>query len=345
VLPGNLTDPFGSFCAPNMNSGLGHGFGRSIKPDVMLPGGRQVAHPTMTPILRIRGLESAAHFGQRVASPDPHGGNTTLTRRSSGTSNAAALATRTGLLIGDVMDGSPQIDPTPWYKRDTAAPALKALIAHGARWGDVGEQMTTIHRTAGSRERRKDAVARAIGYGKVDPELVMSSDRTRVTLLGQDAIKAGKRHSWKIPLPDELASSAEFRRIVLTLAWLTPVRPNSTNYRLIGLDLVNDDGLSNLWDGASRASHQPAIVAAKRGTLIHAVYEGRRAVPFDEDGNFVVNVQAFCRLTKVQMYDVPYALAVTIQVADTIQSDIGLSVRRKIGLQSRTQTQDRARNR
>jgi hypothetical protein len=345
VLPSNLADPFGDFSVPNLNSGLGLGFNRSIKPDLMLPGGRQVAHPTLGTTLRIRGFESPAFFGQKVASPDPHGGSTKLTRRSSGTSNAAALATRAGLLIGDVLDVSPQPGATPWYRRATAPCVLKALVAHGARWGNAGETMTGIHAAAGSLARRKEAVARAIGYGRVDHELVVSSKRTRVTLLGQDTIKAGRRHSWKIPLPDELSSSAEFRRIVLTLAWLTPIRPNSSNYRLIGLDLVDGEGLSHLWEGASRSSYQPAIEASRRGTLIHAVYEGKRAVPFDDDGNFVVNVQAMSKLTKVKGYDVPYALAVTIEVADTISTDIGTSIRRKIDLRNQTRAQERTRSR
>lgn len=205
--------------------------------------------------------------------------------------------------------------------------------------------MTGIHTAAGPLARRKEAVARAIGYGRVDHELVVSPKSTRVTLLGQDVIKAGKRHAWRIPLPDELSSSAEFRRIVLTLAWLTPIRPNSSNYRLIGLDLVDGEGLSHIWDGASRASFQPAIEASRRGTLIHALYEGKRAVPFDEDGNFVVNVQAVSRLTKVQDFDVPYALAITIEVADTIKTDIATSIRRKIDQRVQLRTQERSRTR
>lgn len=340
VLPASLSDPFVLFSAPNLSSGLGLGFGRSVKPDVMLPGGRQVAHPTIGGVLRIRGQEAPAFFGQRVASPDPATGDVSMVRRSSGTSNAAALATRAGLLIGDVLDAS--LPPTggegPWYTRPTAGCVLKALITHGASWGEVGIEMTDAHRPTASRERAKETVSRAVGYGHVDHDRIVAGDRHRVTLLGQDLIKKDQRHEWRVPLPYDLSSSAEFRRIIVTLAWMTPIRANSSNYRMIGLELVGSDGKSAIWDGAARASHQPSFKSSQRGTLIHSIYEGKKAVPFDENGEFILNVQATSRLTRVLEYDVPYALAVTIEVADTITTDIRDSIRRRVGEQVRSNT-------
>lgn len=335
ALPANLADPFGGFAAPNLNSGLGLGFNRSVKPDLMLPGGRQVAHPSIGHTLNIHGRESPAHYGQKVASPDPWGGNLTMTRRASGTSNAAALATRTGLMIGDILDASPINADMPWHTKPTAPAVLKALIAHGASWGDVGTEMAELYRQVGAKNPGKEAVSRAIGYGSVNDSRVIARDGTRVTLLGHDTINVGRRHEWRIPLPSELSSSAEFRRIVVTLAWLTPIRSNSSNYRMIGMELVGSDGRSGIWDGASRATYQPSVRASQRGTLIHAIYEGKRAIPFLDDGNFVLNVQATSRLTYTKGFDVPYALAVTIEVADTIRTDIHQSIRRRIGLQQR----------
>lgn len=336
VLPPNLADPFGTLGAANLMSGLGHGFNRSVKPDVLLAGGRQVAHPTEGPTLRIHGREHPAAFGQKVASPDPWTGDLNMTRLSSGTSNASALATRAGMLIGDVLDASPRHpdddQDVPWYRRPTAPCVLKALIAHGSRWEGLAEEMVDAHVLLSKPSRRKEAVSRAIGYGHVDLDTIISADRHRITLLGQDSVRAEKRHEWRIPLPDELRSSAEFRRIVVTLAWLSPVRANSSGYRTLGLELVGDTGKSKLWEGVSRFRHQPTVDFAKRGTLIHAVYEGRKkAVPFGQEGDFVINVQAGkakgSGLTKTL---IPYALAVTIQVADTIDADIGLSLRGRV---------------
>lgn len=335
ALPPNVADPFGTFGAPNLMSGLGHGFNRSVKPDVMLDGGRQVAHPTEGPTLRVHGREHPAVLGQKVASPDPWSGDLNMTRLSSGTSNASALATRAGMLIADVLDASPRLpgdENIPWYRRPTAPCVLKALIAHGSRWEGLAEEMSDAHALTAKPSRRKEAVSRAMGYGHVDLDAILSADRHRVTMLGCDSIRARKRHVWRIPLPEELSASAEFRRIVVTLAWLSPVRANSAGYRSLGLELVGETGKSKLWEGVSRFKHQPTVDFAKRGTLIHAVYQGsKKAIPFGEDGDFVVNVQAAApKVSGLTRIEVPYALAVTVQVADTIDADIGVSMRNRV---------------
>lgn len=335
TLPNSIADPFGDRRVPILGSGLGHGFNRSVKPDVLLPGGRQIALPTEGPMLRVHGREHADRYGQLVATPDPATGHLDFTRMSAGTSNAAALATRMGLMIGDVLDESPINVGVPWYRRDTAPCVLKALIAHGASWGDLGQEMTDIHIPAGSMPRRKEAVSRAMGYGPVDGRLV-DGGAHRVTLLGEDRIRKEQRHEWRIPLPDDLRSTTEFRKIVVTLAWLTPVFPNSSQYRAIGLNILGAGGNTRIWEGVKRHGSQPAVGFAKRGTLIHAVYEGnRKAIPFGPEGDFVINVQATAKAAGISKVDVPYALAVSIEVADTINADIATSIKSRLMSQAR----------
>lgn len=336
TLPASKTDPYGDVAAPILGSGLGHGFNRSVKPDVMLPGGRQVAHPTEGPILRVHGREFADHVGQKVAMPDVTLGRLDFTRMSAGTSNAAALATRTGMLIGDVLGESFKDATVPWYRRPTAPCILKALIAHGAGWGDLGRDMSDVHAPAGHPNRRKEAVSRAMGYGSVDPERVIGAAGNMVTLLGEDSIAKGERHMWRVPLPDELQSFAEFRRIVVTLAWLTPVKSNSSQYRTVGLSLHSASGKSDIWEGVRRVGHQPAIGFSRRGTLIHSVYEDeRKAVPFPIGSDFEINVQAASKMPGMSGVLVPYALAVTIEVANTVRTDIADSVRKRVMPQAR----------
>ena len=336
TLPSSIADPYGDRAAPILGSGLGHGFNRSVKPDVMLPGGRQIALASEGPMLRVHGREHADRYGQLVATPDPATGHLDFTRMSSGTSNAAALATRMGMMIGDVLDDSPINTGVPWYRRDTAPCVLKALIAHGASWGDLGQEMTDIHIPAGSVPRRKEAVSRAMGYGPVDGRLVDGGGH-RVTLLAQDSIRKERRHEWLIPLPDDFRSSTEFRKIVVTLAWLTPVLPNSSEYRAIGLNMVGASGKTNIWEGVKRHGAQPAVGFAKRGTLIHAVYEGnRKAIPFGPEGEFVINVQATGKAAGLSKIEVPYALVVSIEVADTINADIAASIRTRLAQRART---------
>lgn len=330
TLPSSLADPYGDRAVPILGSGLGHGFNRSVKPDVLLPGGRQIALATEGPMLRVHGREHADRYGQLVATPDPATGHLDLTRMSAGTSNAAALATRMGMLLGDVLDESPVNAGVPWYRRDTAPCVLKALIAHGASWSDLGQEMTEIHIPAGAPSRRKEAVSRAMGYGPVDGRLVDGGGH-RVTLLGEGHIRKEQRHEWPIPIPDDLRASTEFRKIVVTLAWLTPVSANSSQYRAIGLNMVGASGTTGIWAGVKRHGAQPAVGFAKRGTLIHAVYEGnRKAIPFGPGGSFIINVQATAKSKGMSKIAVPYALVVSIEVADTINADIAASIRSRV---------------
>lgn len=336
TLPNSIVDPYGDRAVPILGSGLGHGFNRSVKPDVVLPGGRQIALATEGPMLRVHGREHSDRYGQLVATPDPTTGHLDFTRMSAGTSNAAALATRMGLMVGDVLDDSPVNAGVPWYQRDTAPCVLKALIAHGASWGDLGQEMTDIHIPAGSSSRRKEAVSRAMGYGPVDGRLIEGGGH-RVTLLGEDRIRKEQRHEWRIPLPDDLRSTTEFRRVVVTLAWLTPVCANSSQYRAIGLNVVGTNGTTKIWEGVKRRGGQPAVDFTRRGTLIHAVYEGnRKAIPFGLDDGFVINVQATSKAKGVSRIEVPYALAVSIEVADTINADIAASIRSRVMPRART---------
>ncbi len=333
ILPANNVDPYGAFRMVNLNSGLGLGFNRAIKPDVVFPGGRQIAHPTLSDgALSLNGRPANGIFGQRAAAPDEYGGKTSLTRLSAGTSNAAAMATRSGILIADALDDAYEGAETPWYKRPTAPAVLKALISHSAQWGDVGEHLDEIYPPAGKHTRRRENVARFLGYGQSDMDRIISGGQHRVTFLAEDVIRQKQRHTYRIPLPDELASKTEFRRITTTLAWLSPIKPHSANYRAVGLELVGSDGLSKIWTGVSRIKSQPAVSTAKKGTLIHAVYENEgSAVAFLDGSDFILNVQAYSRLSGFTKADVPYALAVTIEVATAISTDIRTPIRDRIG--------------
>lgn len=334
TLPPNLVDPYGSFRTVNLMSGLGLGFAQAVKPDIVIPGGRQIAHPVVDAgNLKIHGRRADAFFGLKAAAPDEVGGKTNLTRRSAGTSNAAALATRAGLLISDALDDAYEGDEVPWHKRKTAPAILKSLIAHSAHWGNVGEHLDEIYPPTGTKNfyRRRENVTRFIGYGQSDINRIIAAGQNRITLLGEDVIRVGKRHTYRIPLPDDLSSRVEFRRVTATLAWLTPVKPQSSHYRAIGLELVNNEGRSQIWSGVDRASLQPPLATAKRGTLLHAVYENEgTAVPFLAGSEFELNVQATSRLSGFTKFDVPYALAVTIEVAATLSTDIRTSLESRI---------------
>jgi hypothetical protein len=104
--PGYVHDPFNHRPLPSPISAIGPGYRRSMKPDILLPGGRQLywRSPTSTNgsvTLEITATTRAP--GQRVATPGSVPGDLEATRYSRGTSNAAALATRQAARLYDAL--------------------------------------------------------------------------------------------------------------------------------------------------------------------------------------------------------------------------------------------------
>ncbi|NBW10328.1 MAG: hypothetical protein EBR82_20090 [Caulobacteraceae bacterium] len=329
ALPATAVDPFAAGGLANIGSGAGLGFARAVKPDILMPGGRQAAQPSFDKGLLVHPHEVGA-LGQSVASPGMSLASLSKVRRSSGTSNAAAIATRAGLKIADALDAT--FDDA-WRDKRTAPCLLKALIAHGGAWGESGEALADFLPPVSGRKRleQRENISRFLGYGVCDVDRVVSAGQHRITLVAEDLIRLEKRHEYRIPLPAELSSRKELRRVTVTLAWLSPLRPGTAAYRAIGLNIVGVDGRSQLWSGVKRYKGQPPIGPTRRGTLMHAIYEGNSATPFDDDDHFVINVQTGAKQASgLTQIDIPYALAVTFEVAATINADIRESIRSRV---------------
>lgn len=328
-MPNNVVDPFPTSGMINLCSGLGLGVASSIKPDLVYDGGRQVAHPAMSSSFNVHG-RMIDQVGQLTAVPDPAQGALGKVRRSSGTSNSAALITRAGLKIADALDLAFADEDPEWFKRRTAAAMLKALIAHGCSWSSIGRILDNSYGPKGNPYRRRENIARYLGYGRPDVDRVLSGTANRVTLLADGEIRPNKRHEYHFPLPPELSGRKDVRRLALTLAWISPVRHNAQNYREIGMELVSASGRTNYWAGARRIDLQPPVNVGRRGTVLHTVLEGDSAVAFTAGGNIAFEVQARSPYTGVGSRRIPYALAVTLEVADTIATDIYQSVRTQL---------------
>lgn len=329
-LPPNAINPYhGPFT--NLWSGLGLGFRRTVKPDIAAPGGRLAAQPNLGPPFAVHG-HPADQFGQLAACPDPRG-STGKSRRSVGTSNSAALTTRAALHVADALDLAFESDNTDWENRPTAAVMLKALVAHSASWGPAGEHLEGLlpPRARDKWFTRRENVARHLGYGQIDPTRVVSGSTHRITLLGDGLIRKGNRHSYVVPLPTDLSSREDLRRIIVTLAWMTPIQPGSQNYRKIGLEVVPKARGEVFWPGVERIGYkQPPLFSGRQGTLVHSVYEGTQRMPIVEGDTMTFNVQAYSRFSGVTKLDVPYALAVTIEVAPSLRADIYQQIRNRV---------------
>ena len=128
-------DPYGSISLPNPSSALGLGYLRGVKPDILLPGGREhvradvnIAPISVTPVER-----PGKYFGIGAAAPGVPGG-TSKKINISGTSAATALATHGALRLLDALEELPAEIPHPTVDANYYAIIIKALLVHAAKW-------------------------------------------------------------------------------------------------------------------------------------------------------------------------------------------------------------------
>lgn len=342
--PAGHVDPFPIVEMTNLCSAVGLGINRAIKPDFVTEGGRQVAVATDTPEgLKVRGHQ-IVQLGQLAAAPDHHGGSLSHTQKSTGTSNATALATRAGIFIADAVEEIFSSDNEDWLQRPTRAVILKTLMTHGCSWDSIGRVLEQAYPPSDTKQwfRRRETIARFLGFGKANFQRVISGNSNRVTLLGDDLISPGELHEYRFPIPSSLLRRRDLRRITLTLSWSTPIKPTTASYRGVALDIVDKEGKSSFWKGV-KAALQPPSLASKRGTLQHMVLEGANATKaFDAAGMFI-GVQARAVHKDFEGEKVPYALAATLEVAQSLNIDIYNQIKQEIQERNRSRIRGQIR--
>jgi hypothetical protein len=120
--------------------------------------------------------------------------------------------------------------------------------------------------------------------------------------------------------------SREIRRITMTLTWMPPMHPTSIAYRGVHLDVVDQEGRRKFWRGVQTVM-QPHPDDMRRGTCAHFVLEGSNSTPFVDSSGLFIGVQARALSKHFEESMVPYAMAVTLEVAPTVREDIYASVR------------------
>lgn len=333
-------DPYPTFAMSNLASAVGLGVNRSVKPDFLEKGGRFAAGMT-----NVRGgcleihARPSAHYGQQVASPSPTG---QLNRRilTSGTSNAAALTTRAAHFIADALDDLYADDDKTWHELKTRAVMLKALLAHGTSWGEVGNRLDEAYPPRDSKKwsPRRNVITQFLGYGQLNLSRVVSGDANRITLLGEDVIHAGERHEYIVPVPASMLNNREVRTVTITLSWSCPMTHTTADRRAVVLQLTGaKNNTSSVWDGIARSGcAQPNASTANRGTLIHMVQEGKKLMT-DATGQIVIGVQATAKVG-FEFNDVPYAVAITLELGQQTRSTLYTEVEQRVRGRTRTRT-------
>lgn len=319
-------DPLVHQDAPSVISAHGPGYRRSVKPDILLPGGRQFLSEKLSDTQSKAVLEVKDFItppGQLVASPGTTSGILDRKRYTRGTSNAAALASRSAHLLYEVIEdlrNSSAGRLTPDYD----AVLLKTFLVHGANWGSARLLYErTLHNGQNGRTLRS-YIGRFLGYGMADPQKVMACTGQRVTVVGYGMLKDGEGDVFTLPLPPSLSAIREWRRLTMTLTWLTPVDCNRQNYRIAQLWFDPKNG-NTLAPDRQNADYR----AVQRGTVQHEILEGNRVVPFQDGDSIAIKVNCRSDATKFEE-SIRYGLAVTLEVAEGVSLPIYQEVRDRL---------------
>jgi len=319
---------------PASYSPVGFGYRRSVKPDVLLPGGRQVfgaPPPSETGPIELSVLNSPTVGPGLAAAAPGESGETDAISYSCGTSNATALAARTLSQIFDLLEELLHDEgdfpfPDPQYHPVLA----KALLVHAAGWHDELPRLGGLLGLSGQQIRRE--LTRALGYGVVQTHRAISAASHRVLLLGAGSIGKDKRHTFQFPLPDALSSSTEWRRLTITLGWLSPVNVHSQKYRMARLRF------SASGDDLAVSPAEADSNAVLKGTVQHQVLEGAAATGYSNGSALSIDVD--CRVDAgTSLPPVRYGLAASLEVGPAVRSDIHADVRTRL----REQVRERAR--
>lgn len=309
---------------PSPLSAHGLGYRRSIKPDILVAGGRlQFDRPLTDGETNLRPLSVNVAPGVQVAAPGSLAGDVTHTTKSRGTSNAAAMLTRNGAFLASALEELREGAGAAALAAVSDGVVIKTLLAHGASWGDLGQ---ALHRHFGAiknHDKRKEQITRLLGFGRLNVDDVTECSPTRVTAIGAGEIAKDEGAEHRFPLPPSLSGKRGLRRLRVTLAWFTPVNPLSHRWRQ-----------AQLWFETPQSKLVvnrvgPDWQAVQRGTLQHEVLEEEAAAVFVDGDDIVVRVS--CREDAPGLQGkVPYALAVTLEVADSIGIDIYSEVRERV---------------
>lgn len=318
---GRWTDPYVTPGLPSPISAHGLGYRRSIKPDLLMPGGKVPVRQDSVHPGRLESYPGILAPGQLVAVPGGRPGHTDNTGFTRGTSNASALATRDACFFHDLLDtlrrepGGAVIDSVPrsiW---------IKTLLAHGADWGLAHGTLNKALTDPSVRGKFREFVSRIIGYGFGNAERVRECTQHRVVALGGDVLRAGDSHIHRVPVPKTIRDKGVRKKLTVTLSWMTPVNPMHRAWRRA--DLWFDVGSQKL------VRKQADSRAARRGTLQHEVWQGAQALPRSGSD---IEVQVNCREDAGTLEGaVPYALAVTLEVAEDLRVDLYGQVRAGLG--------------
>lgn len=316
---------------PSPLSALGRGYRRAVKPELLAPGGRdvflrgEVVGPDGSTSWTTPGRRRLPP-GQQVAAPSRNAGDVAGTAYTTGTSNAAALTSRAASRIGDIVEDLLAGPQGPALRPIPVALWIKTLLVHSAEWpAEAYDALAACLRTDANRHNFRDESSAFLGYGVLRPARTTGCSFERATLLGGGDIGPGEEWVHRVPVPSALQAFDGWRRLTITLSWFTPVDPRDQRYRRAGLSF---DAPTESVLNVERCQVDGRAVT--RGTVQHEVLErGRGAILVGEDETLSIPVTCTAEAPGLDGR-VPYALAVTLEVAAGVGLPIYDEIRERL---------------
>ena len=306
-----LSNPYENYDLPAEYSRNGPGYKQQIKPDILVSGGKMLYQKNADTFTR----QPRGNTGQRVAYVGMLTTDITNTTNTSGTSNAAALATHAAAHLFEVLEGLREENAgllTDQYD----ALILKSLLVHGASWGDMRNQYEILKNKQNSRGIKR-VVAKHLGYGKANFNRVMSCTDTRVTILGFGELSQSERHRFNLNIP--VAVTGLHIRMVVTLAWFTPINPFRYGMRQTKL-FFDVQGLSKT-NRQEADGHQ-----VKNGTVQHEIFNINQ---FENDH---IDIFVQCEADAIDNLEeaIPYAISFTLEAEEETGIDLYTMIKQSI---------------
>ena len=313
-------DPFPSSNTSNPSSALGPGFANSVKPDLLMPGGKEhVRFVTSGTLLAVKPSGASRAHGLKVAAA-PRSGLENAASFTDGTSAAAALASRACHQIHDALESAYSEDFTKLSHAHRAT-LIKALLVHSvSSWPSTTVALIKeVLGPADNRQhvRQKDNVRRFLGYGVADPELAIACANDRATFWAVGSLPKDQVVEIRVPIPTCINGQAKLHSLSATLAWFTPVMAGRRSYRSVRLKLIESDGLTALRVSASKIP-QPDQSSSARGTVFSKRWEGVRAPAISVNQEIVFTVQREPDQGAVIDESIPFGIAFTFAMPGVV---------------------------
>lgn len=289
----------------NPITSIGGGINRSIKPEIVYPGGRFLVRDsdgTSISLIDNPSREPGVYAAAPSSSPVSRGYSYGV-----GTSYSAALVSHECALNYDVLEDVFADAGYPSIPDDYAALLLKAMAVHGAT-AESAMGIAEQQFGAGNKE-----IIRWAGFGKPNFSRVRECARNRVTTIGFGKIEKDKGQLFHVPLPLDFHSEVIERRLLVTLAYFSPAIYSRNEYRRAQLwfDRV---GLTK--ERLVPKREYTDYRAIQRGTLQHQSFVGNGSFAWSEESDgidILISCATTNHMESLRKQLVPYAILMTFE--------------------------------